>query len=101
MKTSASPNVVSAVTARTQFGQIIRRVKEKNERFVVDRRGEPQAVIMSIEDYLDIAAPAPAWLERSWRSAKRARVTEMTMRDIDSEIRRYRRERDRQHTALP
>jgi hypothetical protein len=30
------PNVVSALTARTQFGQIIRRVKERNERFVVD-----------------------------------------------------------------
>ncbi len=95
MKTSASPNVVSAVTARTQFGQIIRRVKEKNERFVVDRRGEPQAVIMSITDYLDIAAPAPAWLKRSWLSAKRARVTGMTMRDIDSEIRRYRREKEK------
>ena len=46
MKTSASPNVVSAVTARTQFGQILHRVKQNNERFVVDRRGEPQAVIM-------------------------------------------------------
>ena len=95
MKTSASPNVVSAVTARTQFGQIIRRVKENNERFVVDRRGEPQAIIMSIKDYLDIAAPAPAWLKRSWRLAKRARVTGMTMRDIDSEIRRYRREKEK------
>ena len=94
MKTSA-PNVVSAVTARTQFGQIIRRVKEKNERFVVDRRGEPQAVIMSIKDYLDIAAPAPAWLKQSWLSAKRAKVAGMTMRDIDSEIRRYRREKSR------
>ena len=58
---STMPNVVSALTARTQFGQIMRRVKEKNERFVVDRRGEPQAVIMSIKDYLDAIAPAPAW----------------------------------------
>ena len=95
MKTSALPTVVSAVTARTQFGQIIRRVKENNERFIVDRRGEPQAVIMSIKDYLDIVAPAPAWLKRSWLSAKRAKVTGMTMRDIDSEIRRYRRENSR------
>ncbi len=95
MKTSASPNVVSAVTARTQFGQIIRRVKQNNERFVVDRRGEPQAVIMSIQDYLNIAAPAPAWLKRSWLAAKRAGVAGMTMRHIDSEIRRYRREKEK------
>ena len=87
------PNVVSALTARTQFGQIIRRVKEKNERFVVDRRGEPQAVIMSIKDYLDTIAPAPAWLKQSWQSARRAGVSKLSMRDIDSEIRRFRRER--------
>lgn len=87
------PNVVSALTARTQFGQIIRRVKEKNERFVVDRRGEPQAVIMSIKDYLDTIAPATAWLKQSWESAKRAGVSRLSMRDIDSEIRRYRRAR--------
>ena len=95
MKTSAMPNVVSALTARTQFGQIIRRVKEKNERFVVDRRGEPQAVIMSIKDYLETIAPAPAWLKRSWQSSKRTGVSRMSMRDIDSEIRRYRRARER------
>ena len=89
------PNVVSALTARTQFGQIIRRVKEKNERFVVDRRGEPQAVIMSIKDYLDTIAPAPAWLTRSWATAKRSGVANMSMRDIDAEIRRYRRQKEK------
>ena len=95
MKTSAIPNVVSALTARTQFGQIIRRVKEKNERFVVDRRGEPQAVIMSIKDYLDTIAPAPAWLKQSWATAKRSGVAKMSMRDIDAEIRRNRREKEK------
>jgi len=93
------PNVVSALTARTQFGQIIRRVKEKNERFVVDRRGEPQAVIMSIKDYLDTIAPATGWLKQSWQSAKRAGVSKLSMRDIDSEIRRYRRERVKGRTS--
>ena len=89
------PNVVSALTARTQFGQIIRRVKEKNERFVVDRRGEPQAVIMSIKDYLDTIAPAPAWLKKSWAAAKRSGVAKLSMRDIDAEIRRYRRQKEK------
>jgi prevent-host-death family protein len=52
-------NVVSALTARTQFGQIIRRATQKNERFVVGRRGEPSVVIMSMKDYMDTFAPAP------------------------------------------
>ena len=33
-------NIVSALTARTQFGQIMKRASRKNERFVVDRRGQ-------------------------------------------------------------
>ncbi len=31
-------NVISALTARTQLGQIIKRATEKNERFLVDLR---------------------------------------------------------------
>jgi prevent-host-death family protein len=44
------PKIVSALAARTQFGQIMRRARAKNERFIVDRRGEPQVVIMGIQD---------------------------------------------------
>lgn len=35
--------IVPALTARTQLGQILRRVRQNHERFVVDKRGEPQA----------------------------------------------------------
>jgi prevent-host-death family protein len=91
MKPSAIPNIVSALTARTQLGQILRRVKTKNERFVVDRRGEPEAVILSLKDYLELAAPAPAWLKRMARGAKRRGTATITSRQIDAEIRAYRR----------
>ncbi len=50
--TKSVARIVPALTARTQLGQILRRVKQNKERFFVDRRGEPQAVIMSFEDYL-------------------------------------------------
>jgi len=36
---------IDAHVARTQFGQIIDRAVEKNERFVVERRGQPAVVI--------------------------------------------------------
>ena len=45
----------------------------------------PQTVIMSIKDYLDTIAPAPAWLKQSWATAKRSGVATMSMRDIDGE----------------
>ena len=41
MHSKRMTNVVSALTARTQFGQIVKRASQKNERFVVDRRGQP------------------------------------------------------------
>jgi len=46
--TAGQSHVVSALTARTQFGQIMRRAKRNRERFLVDRRGEPQVIIMSV-----------------------------------------------------
>jgi hypothetical protein len=32
---------------------------QKNERFVVGRRGEPSVAIMSVKDYMETFAPAP------------------------------------------
>jgi hypothetical protein len=36
-----------------------------NERFIVDRRGEPAVVIMSVQDFIRTAAPPPDWLKVS------------------------------------
>lgn len=84
--------VVSALTARTQFGQILRRVSQKNERFIVDRRGDPQAIIMSLRDYINTMAPPPEWLKEIWAESKRKGLDKLTMREIDAEIAAYRRE---------
>jgi len=42
---------VPAFIARTQFGQILDRVANKSERFLISKRGRPSAVIVSVEDY--------------------------------------------------
>jgi prevent-host-death family protein len=47
---------VDAHIARTQLGQIMDRAVEHNERFVVERRGEPAVVIMSLKDYIRTAS---------------------------------------------
>ena len=86
-------NVISALTARTQLGQILKRATKNNERFVVDRRGEPSVVIMSIKDYVDTMAPAPQWLKDIQASSKRRSSNKLTMRQIDAEIAKVRRQR--------
>jgi len=79
-------NVVSALTARTQLGQIIRRATKNNERFVVDRRGHPSVIIMSIRDYVDSIAPPPQWLKDIQTASKRRGTDKLTIRQIDAEI---------------
>lgn len=94
------PRVVTALTARTQLGQILKRVKSRRERFVIGRRGEPQAVILGIDDFLETFAPAPEWMRMSWRLAKRNGTASLTMRQIDTEIARARAERKRSAKSM-
>jgi len=84
-------NVISALTARAQLGQIMRRATKNNERFLVERRGEPQVIIMGLKDYIDSVAPAPDWLEASWKDAERKGLNKLSMRQIDAEITSARR----------
>ena len=46
------------------------RAVENNDRFLVERNGEPAALILSVTDYVKTFAPPPNWLEQSWDSAK-------------------------------
>ena len=69
------------------------RAVENNERFVVDRRGEPAVVIMSVADFIKTVAPPPKWLEKAWAGAKRRGLDKLTPHEIDAEIKAYRREK--------
>lgn len=86
-------NVVSALTARTQLGQIMKRTAQKNERFIIERRGQPSVVMMSIKDYIDTIAPTPDWLAAIGVEAKKKGLNKLTMRQIDADIAAVRAER--------
>ena len=85
---------VTALIARTQFGQIMNRAIQRNERFLVDRNGEPAVIIMSANDFVKTMAPPPKWLERAWAGAKRKGLDRLTMSEIDAEIAAARRRRN-------
>ena len=84
---------VDAHLARTQFGQIMDRAVENNERFVVERRGEPAVVIMSVQDFIRTAAPPPDWLTKAWSGAKKRGLDKLAANDINAEISSHRREK--------
>lgn len=56
------------------------RAVENNDRFVVERNGEPALLILSVTDYVKTFAPPPDWLEKSWDSAKRQGPDKLTTR---------------------
>ncbi len=85
--------IVTALTARTQFGQILRRVRDDNEKFVVQKRGEPQAVILNVEEYLRLFARPTAAVDAIRREAKAKGLDRLTLREINREIKLARRER--------
>jgi prevent-host-death family protein len=84
---------ISALTARTQFGQIMNRAVEKQERFLVDRRGEPAVIIMSVDDYLATIAPEDAALREIRDASRGTGLDKLPMAEIDAEVAAYRREK--------
>ena len=84
---------IDAHMARTQLGQVIDRAVEYNERFIVDRRGEPVVVILSVQDYLASVPNAPEWLREAWAGTKKRDLEKLTMEEIDAKINALRREK--------
>jgi prevent-host-death family protein len=91
-KNKRTQNVVSALTARTQLGQILKRASEKDERFVVDRRGKPSVIIMSVRDYIKSIASTPAAYRAIRQEAAKNGTSSLSMREIDREIAAHRRQ---------
>jgi prevent-host-death family protein len=90
-KKERDTQVVPALRARTQLGQILKRVRETKKRFIIVKRGDPQAVIMSLEEYLKLGEE-PSFLKRIHRAAKENGLDRLSMRDIDREIKTARKE---------
>jgi prevent-host-death family protein len=85
------PKIISALEARTQFGQIMERASARDERFVVDRRGEPTVVIMSVRDYINTVAPEHEVLARIGAASKQRGTHKLSLREIGEEITAYRK----------
>src|ERR1700734_3681971 len=82
--------VVSALNARSNFGKLLNRVDAERRSLVIEKRGTPRAVLLSIRDYVKLAAPEPEVLRIIGEEAKRNGTNKMTQRQIDQEIKAYR-----------
>jgi prevent-host-death family protein len=82
--------VVSALSARANFGKLLDRVADERGSLVIEKRGTPKAVLLSIHDYVKLAAPEPEVLRIIGEESKRNGTHKMTQRQIDQEIKAYR-----------
>jgi prevent-host-death family protein len=78
--------VVSSLTARTGFGKLLRRVEDEHRSLVIEKRGTPRAVLLSIRDYVKLAAPEPEVLRLIGDESKRKGTEKLTSRQIDGVI---------------
>jgi prevent-host-death family protein len=82
--------VVSALSARANFGKLLDRVSDERRSLVIEKRGTPKAVLLSIRDYVKLAAPEPEVLRIIGEESKRNGTNTMTPRQIDQVIKDYR-----------
>lgn len=75
--------VVSALRVRTNFGRLLRQVEDERRSLVIEKRGTPRAVLMSIRDYVKLAAPEPDVLRMIGKESKAKGTDKLTLNQID------------------
>ena len=78
--------VVSALHARAHFGKLLRRVDDERQSLVIEKRGTPKAVLLSIRDYVRLASPEPEVLKIIGDESHRKGTDRLTSRQIDQVV---------------
>ena len=87
--------VVTALDARTNFGKLLRRVEDEGRSLVIEKRGSPRAVLLSIRDYVRLAVPEPEVLRIIGRESKQKGTHKLSSEKIDQIVKAARRSRRR------
>jgi prevent-host-death family protein len=85
--------VISALRARSGFGKLLNRVDKENRSLVIEKRGTPRAILLSIRDYVRLAAPEPEVLRAIGEESRRKGTASLSSRQIDRIIKAARRQR--------
>jgi prevent-host-death family protein len=75
--------VVSALRVRANIGKLLNRVEDERRSLIIEKRSTPRAVLMSIRDYVKLAAPEPEVLRISGEESVKKGTNTLTSRQID------------------
>lgn len=87
--------VVTALNVRTNFGKLLRRLETEGRSLVIEKRGTPRAVLLSIRDYVRLAVPEPEVLRIIGQESKQKRRDRLSSRQIDRIIKAARAAKSR------
>jgi prevent-host-death family protein len=87
------PVIVSALHARTNLGKLLLQIEDESRSLVIEKRGMPKAVLLSIRDYVRLAAPEPDVLRIIGEEARHKGVDRVTSQQIDRVIKASRAQR--------
>jgi prevent-host-death family protein len=79
--------------ARTHFGEILDRVSQHHDRFLVTKNGEATAVILGVEDFLQAIANTPESLAALQAQALQSGASQLSLEAIEAEIAAVRAEK--------
>src|SRR2546423_6658571 len=91
--------VVSALTARNGFGKLLRRVEDEHRSLIIEKRGTPKAVLLSIRDYVRLAAPEPEVLKLIGEESRHKRTNMLSARQIDNVIKATRAQKTKRRLS--
>lgn len=78
--------IVSALDARTNFGNLLTRVDAESRSLIIEKRGTPRAILLSIRDYVKLASPEPEVLKLIGEESERNQTSNLSSRQIDQVI---------------
>src|SRR5260370_34720438 len=86
--------VISALRARSSFGKLLNRVDKESRSLVIEKRGTPRAILLSIRDYVRLAATEPEVLRAIGQESTRTGTASLSSRQIDRIIGACRKVKD-------
>ncbi|HET6181709.1 MAG TPA: type II toxin-antitoxin system Phd/YefM family antitoxin [Candidatus Sulfotelmatobacter sp.] len=87
--------VVTALDARANFGKLLQRVEEEGRSLVIEKRGSPRAVLLSIRDYVRLAVPEPEVLRIIGEESRSKKTNKLSAGQIDRVIKAARKSKRR------
>jgi prevent-host-death family protein len=87
--------VIPALHARANFSELLRRVEQERRSLVIEKRGTPTAVLLSIRDYVRLAAPEPEVLQAIGAESRQKGTDALTAAQIDRIIKAARAKKPR------